>query len=256
MKKLALTSLPIFISSILSGCGGEELFNEPAADLQSCIVGNWTNEGKLPDYHYAENYTFFADGTMQRDIRMEVPSWLRFAAWISSEVNSDDIERYGILFQTGAWKYEDGIFYMATQHSQLGTADTEADALAMAIALTAPAVPMESSPSWTEYYGATTHCDEEFLKRGVYKKDGESPLIYKNFYTSSSPDAVSPYISEGSYTLYPDGTGIHNGGPIVYSYEGNVMNVTVPDCESCSTSQFIDHGHSLIRTGGAYFVRQ
>lgn len=254
MKKLVLTSLTI----ILSGCGGEELFNEPASDMQTCIVGSWNNEGQLPDFAYAENYTFFADGTMQRDFRQEVPLWLRFAASLNEELGP--VPRYGVTLQTGAWEFRNGMLYIAAQHRQVGAADTEADALAMAIALTAPGVPMENSPSWTEYDGATTHCDEEFFKMtGVYKKTGESPLTYKRFYSSSSPDAVSPYISERSYTFYPDGTGIRNdSSPIVYSYEGNVMSVITQDCESCSTSLFIDHGHTLSRSKleSALFVRQ
>jgi hypothetical protein len=266
MKKLILTSLTI----ILSGCGAEELFNEPATDMQSCIVGSWNNEGQLPDFTYAESYQFFADGTMQQIKRTEFSYTLAALNWLGG---GENIPRYSIFLRTGAWEYRDGMLHIAEQHGREESGQNEAEIIDYLVENTPVGVPMENSPSWTEYYGTTTHCDETFLKRGVYKISGEAPLIYQKQYTYRSPNIENYPVYDSTYTFFSDGTGEYMNGAssnstttppqilaLEYSYEGSVMDITTQACETCepNTYQFVDHGHTLSRSKleSALFVRQ
>lgn len=258
MKKLALTSLPIFISSILSGCGGEELFNEPAADFESCVIGNWSRTTGLNNYQYARNYTFFSDGTMEYDERTEIPLWIATLATLEDTYDGDYPGRYGIKYKTGAWDYQDGIFYIDIQHNQSKQGISEREVVDYVQATTPRGVPIESSPADTDLEGFTTHCDDEYFKTKVFKKIEEEPLVYQNFYVSESLNGNN-FSRESTYTLLPDGTGEYrsNNQPVKaleYYYEGNVMYVDREDLRS--TTDYIDHGHTLVPFNDNYYSRQ
>ncbi|WP_300426538.1 hypothetical protein [uncultured Thalassolituus sp.] len=265
MKKLALTSLAI----LFSGCGADTLFNEPTTDMQSCVVGNWSNEGKLPEDTYEENYTFFADGTMQHEKRYEIPYLLGYVMKGAQEL--DYIPRYNIVRETGAWEYREGLFYIATQYEKNAIGRTEADALASVSAVTPVGVPLASSPAGTEIKGSYTHCDEEFFKTGVMKKIQENPLTYR-YYSERVSRSFALYDSGfDNLTLLPDGTGTYASAhipatgetssweyPIEYSYQGYTINTIYTPCVDCEPveDQFIDHGYVLTVPGTSYFVRK
>lgn len=259
MKKLALFSLPFVTAGLLSGCGGEELFDEPAADFESCIVGSWTRTktATLSDIEYARNYTFFSDGTMEYDERSEVPFWFAAIATLEGTYDGEYPGRYGIKYQTGAWDYQDGIFYIDIQHTQYKQGLSEREVVDYVQANTPRGVPIESSPEDTDLDGYTTHCDDEYFKTGVFKKIEENPLVYQGFRVSNYWGDDSP--KETTYTLFPDGTGEYryNNQPaksLEYYYEGNVMYIDREDSQS--TRDFIDHGHTLVPFNSDYYSRK
>lgn len=259
MKKIALFSLPFLTVSLLSGCGGEELFNEPAADFESCIVGSWkrTKTATLSDTEYARNYTFFSDGTMEYDERSEVPFWFAAIATLEGTYDGEYPGRFGIKYQTGAWDYQDGIFYIDIQHTQSEQGLSEREVVDYVQATTPRGVPIESSPEDTDLKGFTTHCDDEYFKTGVFKKISEEPLVYQNFYVSEVKD--TDIFKETKYTLSTNGTGesvVNSLDPVnlEYYYEDNVMYVDRGDLRS--TLEYIDHGHTLVPLNNNYYSRQ
>ena len=124
-------------------------------------------------------------------------------------------------------------------------------------ATTPRGVPIESSPADTDLTGYTTHCDDEYFKTDVFKKIEENPLVYQNFRVSNFYGDDTP--RETTYTLFPDGTGEYrsNNQPVKaleYYYEGNVMYVDREDLRS--TTDYIDHGHTLVPFNDNYYSRQ
>lgn len=272
MKRLASISLPIVISGLLSGCGGEALLNEPTTDMNSCVVGSWTNGNKdsLPKDTYSQNYTFFADGTFRYDHRYKLPYSVGLILYLGGA--EDFIPRYNIISRIGAWEYKDGIFYIAEQHEQGRLGATESDALEAVAAVMRPAVPLRNSPSGSTIKGEVTHCDEEYFVPEVYKKTSEVPFVYETVSISSNRYLDPNVTTSKSYTLNSNGTAEYSYSKEIlrdpeenkdeeydreYYYEGNLLYIVNNECESCdSEPDFVDHGHSLTRINGAYFVRQ
>jgi len=270
MKKLASISLPIVISGLLSGCGGDILFNEPTSDMNSCVVGSWSNEGRLLPDTYAENYNFFADGTMQHDLRYEIPYSTGLILYLGGATNY--IPRYLIVYQTGGWEYKDGVLYLAFQYEDDEMGRTESSTLQSLADSVPQGVPLRNSPYGTSIKGTNAHCDEQFFKTNVFKITSESPMTYLGQQVNASRDLEIYSIANSEYILKDNGKGIskytkyapvdeidtESETPLEYYYDGNILNIDRITCDDCESSydEYIDHGHTISRLRGEYFVRQ
>lgn len=266
VKKLALTSITL----VLTACGGETVFNAPSEDMQACVAGTWSNTGRLPaDSNaeiYSEVYTYFADGTFQRELLADVNYDLAIALWLSD--TSEPFVNNAVQRTTGGWAVQDGKLYTRVNDFDWGFGNTEEDALAdLPWSELDNASPI-ADLTYSNVDASSTHCDEEYLAKFAMKVVNETPLTYR----SESQSKASTNTEFGELTLFNDGTGtlersvdslagneFYRFYNITYSYSGNVIDVEYSEegSEEIKTREYTDYG-PVIKDGTnhAIFVRQ
>lgn len=270
MKKLALASITL----VLTACGGETVFNAPAEDMQACVIGTWSNTGSLPSDAnariYSETYTYFADGTFQRELLADIDFNLSLALWLSD--TSQPFMNYAVQRTTGGWAVQDGKLYTRINDFNWGRGNTEEDALAD---LPWSELDNASPIADLNYYNVdafSTHCDQEYLARFAMKVINESPLTYRSESQSKAQTYLPSSKGFNELTLFSDGTGTlerstdYRSGDdfyrfynITYSYSGNMIDVEYSEegSQEVTTREYTDYGPVIIDgSNHPIFVRQ
>lgn len=147
----------IILAAALTGCVGEE-FDQRAADISACVVGDWERLGPRMFNRDQRSLSFRADGTFQQKT--------------TGSTSGGD---WHVNIITGPWfQHGDNIVQAHTRIVDgYGASQAEADAEAEQALLVAPE---RSAPSVTS---GSAHCDKSHYKSGVLVKYSSSPDVFR-----------------------------------------------------------------------------
>jgi len=276
MKRAVLTCLTLS----LAACGGETYFNESAEDVSACLIGTWDLTGALPDDIYSSSITFYPDGTYEY---MEIEQatylervWTGLALWsvFGNEWTEQTMHRYQVLVTSGGWEYRDGFLYREYTDGESATGNSAEAAIAnLDRSKLSPGIPINEIKSENETIaGFKPHCDTDFYSPITLVITDEAPITFESGARVVYPDYSIHSEDKSIATLLDDGTGTYkrinanfiNGSyyeteyQLEYSYEGQQINVTYFECDTCDryTRTYTDRGTTMSFDNGYYQRRQ